>query len=77
MLGEFPDIIVEDVSSEQIIVIYEWLMMQCGVAHDPKLWSFKRKGNASIHEIYQVSTLAERGHLNQHGSGRGAWHELR
>ena len=60
-VGEFPDIVVEDVSSEQIIVIYEWLMMQCGVAHDPKLWSFKRKGNASIHEIYHPEREVGRG----------------
>ena len=49
--GSLPDIYVENLSSEETVAVYEWLMGQCEIAHNPKLWSVEEQLDVPIREV--------------------------
>lgn len=49
--GSLPDIYVENLSSHEIVVVYEWIMSQCTIGGDPKLWSCEANQDVPIREI--------------------------
>jgi hypothetical protein len=49
--GSLPDIYVENLSSDEVVAVYEWLMTQCEIAHSPTLWSVERQQNLAIRDI--------------------------
>jgi len=51
--GSLPDIHVCNLTSEQIVLIYEWLMSQCSIARDPTLWNIALDQDVPIRETSQ------------------------
>jgi hypothetical protein len=49
--GMLPDIYVENLSGEQIVSAYDWVMSQCSIAHDPTLWSKAKEIDIPIREV--------------------------
>jgi hypothetical protein len=49
--GMLPDIYVENLTSNQIVAAYEWIMGQCSIAHDSMLWSKEKKIDILIREV--------------------------
>jgi hypothetical protein len=49
--GMLPDIYVENLSNEEIVWAYEWVMRQCTIAHSPTLWSKDQKRDIPIKEV--------------------------
>lgn len=49
--GSLPDIYVEDLSNDEIVDLYEWLMTQCEIARNPKLWSIEMQKNVPIRDV--------------------------
>ena len=49
--GSLPDIFVKNLSAEDIVVVYEWVMSQCTIIGNPTLWSLEAKSNVAIREL--------------------------
>ena len=48
--GSLPDINICNLSPEQTVVIYEWLMSQCSIARDPTLFDIALDQDVPIRE---------------------------
>ena len=51
--GMLPDIYVENLSDEEIVTAYEWVMGQCIIARAPTLWSKEQEREILIKSIRQ------------------------
>ena len=51
--GSLPDINVGNLTSEQTVTIYEWLMSQCSIAREPTLWNVGLQQDVLISETPQ------------------------
>jgi hypothetical protein len=49
--GMLPDIYVENLSVQEIVRAYEWVMSQCAIAHSPTLWSKEQERDIPIKEV--------------------------
>lgn len=49
--GSLLDIYVENISAEEIVDLYEWLMTQCKIAHNPTLWSVEMQKSIPIRNV--------------------------
>lgn len=59
--GSLPDIFVENLSPNETVVVYEWLLSQCTVAGDPTLWSLETKQDVPIREVpYPARAFVQR-----------------
>lgn len=59
--GSLPDIFVENLSPDEIVVVYEWLLSQCTIAGDPTLWSLEAEQDVPIREVpYPARAFVQR-----------------
>ncbi|MBE5316821.1 MAG: hypothetical protein H4O13_15625 [Xanthomonadales bacterium] len=49
--GMLPDIYVENLTVEQTVVAYEWVMGQCSIANSPTLWSIEKEMDIPIRDV--------------------------
>ena len=49
--GTLPDIYIQNLTNEQIVLTYEWVMSQCAISQDPVLWSTEKEIDVPICEI--------------------------
>lgn len=49
--GSLPDIYLKNLSADEIIDIYEWLMKQCEIARNPTLWSIEKQQDIAIRDV--------------------------
>ena len=53
--GELPDILVEGLSPDQVVSVYDWLMKQCIAPVGTAVWSVERGQDVPIQEIPNVA----------------------
>lgn len=49
--GSLPDIFVENLLPDEIVVVYEWILGQCTIAGHPTLWSLETEQDIPIREV--------------------------
>jgi hypothetical protein len=49
--GSLPDIFVENLTNEQIVIVYNWVVSEAGIYGEPTLWSIKEERDILVREI--------------------------
>jgi hypothetical protein len=49
--GSLPDIFVENLTNEQIVTVYNWVVSEAGIYGEPTLWSIKEERDIPVKEI--------------------------
>ena len=49
--GSLPDLFVENLSPDQTVVVYEWLLSQCSIAGNPTVWSFETERDVPVRDV--------------------------
>jgi hypothetical protein len=49
--GSLPDIFVVNLTDEQIVTVYTWVVSEAGIYGEPTLWSIKEERDILIKEI--------------------------
>ncbi len=49
--GSLPDVFVENMTNEQIVNVYNWVVSKSGIYGEPTLWSIKEERDIPIKEV--------------------------
>lgn len=61
--GSLPDIFVQGLSSEQVVLVYEWVLSQCAIEGEPTLWSLAVGRDLPIREVAYPARAFARGEV--------------
>ena len=58
--GSLPDIFISNLTNQELIAIYEWLMSQCEAPQKTTVWSIEKECDVFLHEVPSpASSLCE------------------
>lgn len=67
--GSLPDIVVENLSNDQVRTIYQWVRSQCDIYDDPTLWDLVQETDVPIKTLADPAQLVLDGRVEpfRHG----------